>query len=236
MLYGDKHLRSVSQDLTNNLGAAIRIIPNRDPGDSGYTPVSDNPFFGHASNSEDIIGYGFRNPWTGIVDSTNRLLVADVGAGKYEEIDIINLSDLSMMPNFGWPTLEGPCEEECDGFVDPVLGWTHASTDPYVTESPETIASSYRTIYIGLEYTPISEDRYNGLLTNAILVGDFMTGWVRAIVLLASNELAQDIYLGNLLFATGWDQGPDDYIYATTYSSWFSTEGSNSFFRMELVD
>ena len=211
------------------------MSPNRDPSGSGYTEVSSNPFFGHAENNPLLLAYGLRNVWKGIVDSSNRLWMADVGANRYEELNVLSLDDTSTAPNYGWPRREGPCTQDCDIFTDPFFGWDHLLEHEYVLQSPIDIADQRRSIYIALEYLPGPNDRYEGLLDNVLVVGDFMTGWVRGIKTLTGNEVSQDFYLGNLLAATGWEVGSDGYIYVVTYSLWSSTEGPNSFFRMKRL-
>ena len=103
-------------------GGALRAqdIRTRDPGDpvglSGtiirIDPDSGDAWPGNANsadasaNARRIIAYGLRNPFRFTFDAGGRLWVGDVGAGAWEEINL--LSDASAAPrNFGWPCREG---------------------------------------------------------------------------------------------------------------------------------
>ncbi|UCG48783.1 MAG: CHRD domain-containing protein, partial [Phycisphaerales bacterium] len=93
-------------------GSILRI----DPIDPGQTPESldpasangayrvpvDNPFVG-ADGVDEIYAYGLRNPYRFSFDArSGELIVADVGQGFVEEINIVNKGD-----NLGWNIKEG---------------------------------------------------------------------------------------------------------------------------------
>jgi glucose/arabinose dehydrogenase len=88
----------------------------------------------------EIYAYGFRNPWrlAWEPDGLRRLLVSDVGYGRYEEIDVVDRG-----ANYGWRIREGrhcldvdhPLETVTDcptagagdePLVDPVVEYSHA--------------------------------------------------------------------------------------------------------------
>lgn len=101
-----------SQDLTNLLGAMIRIDVSSVP----YSIPADNPFNqgqslcqtgeraqGDNTNCPEIYAYGFRNPWRWSFDSlTGELWLADVGESTFEEVDRVISGG-----NYGWPIMEG---------------------------------------------------------------------------------------------------------------------------------
>ena len=72
-------------------------------GDEPYAIPSDNPFVDGGSRPE-IFADGFRNPWrlSWEPDGDRRLLVSDVGFGRYEEIDAVVAGG-----NYGWRIREG---------------------------------------------------------------------------------------------------------------------------------
>lgn len=101
------------------LGKILRIDPN---GGDPYGIPPSNPF-ANGGGAKEIYAYGIRNPWKFAFDATTgELWCADVGQGRFEEIDKIVLGG-----NFGWNTREGahcyPAGAECsaDGFIDPVV-------------------------------------------------------------------------------------------------------------------
>lgn len=101
--YGDDP-EDNSQDLTNLLGAILRIDVNHfDPGLQYSIPL-DNPNWTDSSGTRrEIWSYGFRNPWRFSFDPLDGALYAgDVGQGRVEEIDVIK-----KWLNYGWRVVEG---------------------------------------------------------------------------------------------------------------------------------
>lgn len=84
-------------------GSVVRIDP--DTGAAWPTnPAAGDP----DANRSRIVAYGFRNPYRLDIDqSTGQVGVADVGWGRYEELDLFDPS-AGTVPNFGWPCHEGP--------------------------------------------------------------------------------------------------------------------------------
>ncbi|MEM8937623.1 MAG: PQQ-dependent sugar dehydrogenase [Pseudomonadota bacterium] len=119
------------QDLDTLLGAVLRIDPSSDdfPGDANrnYAVPAGNPFVGVAG-ADEILAYGFRNPYRSSIDSvTGDLCIADVGEGDIEEVDLLASGDLSGR-NYGWPLREGTATEQgadSPSFTPPVLEYTH---------------------------------------------------------------------------------------------------------------
>ena len=101
---------ATSQDLTNLYGSILRIDVSVSP----YQVPSDNPFnTGQAlcssgvsptdTDCPEIFAYGFRNPWRFSIDrDTGDVWVGDVGAGAWEEADLVTAGG-----NYGWPIFEG---------------------------------------------------------------------------------------------------------------------------------
>src|SRR5690606_34850827 len=58
--FGDKTIEANGQSRDDNLGALLRIVPNRTDPEGGYTPASDNPFIDDADASPDVYAYGMR--------------------------------------------------------------------------------------------------------------------------------------------------------------------------------
>ncbi|WP_251341682.1 PQQ-dependent sugar dehydrogenase [Haloplanus halophilus] len=86
------------QDVTSNLlGSVLRIDVD---GDAPYAVPEGNPLVGRDGLDEQW-AWGFRNPWRFSVDG-DALLVADVGEGRYEEVNRVERGG-----NYGWNVREG---------------------------------------------------------------------------------------------------------------------------------
>jgi glucose/arabinose dehydrogenase len=126
-----------AQDPTRLLGKVLRIDVDGE-GDEPYEVPSDNPL-AQDGGLPEIFAMGFRNPWrlTWEPDGDRRLLVSDVGYGRYEELDVVEAGG-----NYGWRVREGmhcldldePLEDlatcpETDAdrrpLIDPVLEYSH---------------------------------------------------------------------------------------------------------------
>lgn len=151
---------STSQNSTNLLGKILRIEPSIDEiVTTPYTIPADNPFVG-TSTSDEIWSIGFRNPYRWSFDrDTGDMLVADVGAGSREEVNLEPVSSPGGL-NYGWNCREGMISGPggCSGtFVDPILDYSHASGRCSIT-------GGYR--YRGIESSWFG----------SYLFGDFCTG------------------------------------------------------------
>ena len=123
-----------AQNLSNLLGAILRIdVDNSDNG-LEYAIPADNPFLDNSNTRPEIYAYGLRNPWRFSFDSqTNNLWAGDVGQNELEEIDVIQSGG-----NYGWNTFEGTqCfnAATCDGseFVAPVFEYNQSANDRSIT-------------------------------------------------------------------------------------------------------
>jgi glucose/arabinose dehydrogenase len=110
-----------AQDPGTFLGKMLRIDVARSEGGKPYAVPPDNPFVGREGWLPEIWALGLRNPWRYSFDPQGRLIVADVGQNRYEEIDLVASGD-----NLGWDVREGfHCFEppegcQSEGLVDPI--------------------------------------------------------------------------------------------------------------------
>lgn len=106
-----------AQDLRSLLGKMIRIDPRRKNG-RPYTVPGSNPFVGQRGAQGEIFSYGLRNPfrWSFDTETNNspRIVIADVGQDKFEEVNYLPLSE-AKGGNFGWNKFEGFSEYEGGG-------------------------------------------------------------------------------------------------------------------------
>jgi glucose/arabinose dehydrogenase len=117
-----------AQTLANPLGKILRIDPHG-VGSGAHGVPASNPFLG--SPTPEIWSLGLRNPWRFSFDHlTGDLVIADVGAGSREEIDLAPASTgLGRGANFGWPCREGfvAGPTTCGGsFTNPVFDYPHS--------------------------------------------------------------------------------------------------------------
>jgi len=147
------------------LGKLLRIDVRGDP----YSIPDTNPFVGDDNARPEIWAYGLRNPWRFSFDrATGDLYIADVGQGRFEEVDFQPASS-GGGENYGWRLMEGnSCynpEETCEkeGLVAPIFVYEHGPGC--------SITGGY--VYRGQEYP---------WLVGQYLFGDYCSGqiWVTA--------------------------------------------------------
>lgn len=217
-LFGDRDLPPQAADVTTNLGALVRIEPDRTADGEGYVPAAGNPYIGDPEGSGDVYAYGFRSPWTGHYDASGRWWIGDVGSSDHwavEEVNVVTEPE----QYFGWPTVEGPCEGECDDLVDPVRHWDHSSSHEYVVEMEDPYPSQSRVGWVGVEYRDRGHDPYDGALLGKLLYGEMCVGFVRAIEVDGTGEVLSDQLVGELPKISAWAQGADGHLYASTYGA-----------------
>jgi len=129
------------QNINTVHGSLLRIDPtdpalttgSADPASANgaYRIPADNPFVG-VDGVDEIYAYGFRNPYRFSFDQRSGLLiVADVGQGNVEEVDIVRKGG-----NYGWHLKEGTFMFEPEdggvglpfddpGLIDPVAEYDH---------------------------------------------------------------------------------------------------------------
>lgn len=120
------------QDVATLLGSMLRIDPSRAEGGKPYAIPADQPKITGAP--PETWAVGLRNPWRFSFAPDGRLIVADVGQNRWEELDVVAAGD-----NLGWAIREGRhCAVEgadcaADGMVEPFYEYPHADGDASVT-------------------------------------------------------------------------------------------------------
>jgi glucose/arabinose dehydrogenase len=117
-----------AQNIDELLGKILRIDVDP-PGGSPYASPPDNPFFGPTPGRDEIFAVGLRNPFRFSFDrQSGQLVVADVGQGAREEIDLVTLGG-----NYGWRVFEGTLCTNLDpmlcnpaNFVPPIAEYDHS--------------------------------------------------------------------------------------------------------------
>lgn len=215
-LLGDLFLSELAQDTSHKGGSLLRFKPDRTQDGSGYAPASGNAFSDAADGDPSIYAYGFRSPWRGTRDRFGRFWVGDVGLVTTEEVNLV----MEPGQNFGWARSEGPCVADCDGLTQPLTHYGRVSDEPYVIDDPLTEPATKRAIWVGQAYYS-DKDRYFGLFDDAVMFGDFFTGWVRRLEVDETGALIGDRLVGHLTQITSWKTGPDGYMYVVTLPGGF---------------
>ena len=124
--------RNTGQDISDLLGAVLRIDIDHPQAERAYSIPPDNPFVKLDGARGEIWAHGMRNPWKMSFDrQTGKLWVGDVGWELWELVYQVNPGD-----NFGWSLFEGsqPVHSERERGPTPIV--------PPAVEIPHTEGAS----------------------------------------------------------------------------------------------
>lgn len=155
---------TTGQDVSDLLGAILRIDVDRPSGELAYTIPADNPFISMKGLRPEIWSYGLRNPWKFGVDlESGNIFAADNGWETWEMVHRIVRGG-----NSGWPIMEGrvALRTEVKPGPTPIL--------PPVKDHPHTEANSVigGPVYRGAKHLD---------LVGSFVYGDYITGTVWAV-------------------------------------------------------
>ncbi|MGQ0722560.1 MAG: PQQ-dependent sugar dehydrogenase [Candidatus Eiseniibacteriota bacterium] len=187
MLYvslGDDAFSCSAQAPGTLAGKILRLDVSAMPGTGSGPPPkaditpSDNPFPGPDEDERLVWAFGLRNPFRFTVDSQNGdLVVGDVGANLYEEMDILPAADPG--GNYGWPNREGFVDPMCCGsgtcgaapFRDPIYAY------PHVGVTPKSVIGGPRVRFVGGSALSMPAS-YDG----SVFFHEFTDGWIRRLI------------------------------------------------------
>jgi glucose/arabinose dehydrogenase len=232
-----------AQDPSKLNGKILRIDVDRgDP----YAIPADNPLVDGGGRPE-IYALGFRNPWRLSWEPAGerRLLVSDVGYGRYEEVDAVVSGG-----NYGWRIKEGahcldidrplddvtgcPIEDDAGRpLIDPVIEYAHrevgiAIVGGYVYRGADMPGLTGRYVFAdySADWTTADPQPRGSLLVAEVGSSDATWPWRRLSV--ASNELDH-------LFVTGLGEDAAGELYVMARRS-FGPIGQTGFvFRVVPV-
>ena len=175
---------NLAQDLTELLGKVLRLDVSADdfPMDDARTyriPPGNFDVSSEPGGRAEIYAIGLRNPFRASnIPGQNALIMADVGQGAIEEVNILPLDETGSR-NFGWNIVEGTRDFNGTAqpeFTPPVLEYEHGSGD----FEGNSVTGGY--VYTG----PVEA------LQNEYIFGDFISNnfWS---VPLSSLELGQTL-------------------------------------------
>jgi putative heme-binding domain-containing protein len=153
--------RTTGQDVTDLMGAVLRIDVDRRAGDTNYTIPTGNPFVNDKGARPEIYAYGLRNPWKFGVDSqTGELFVADNGWETWEMVHHVKNGQ-----NCGWPVMEGRAELRTEVEVGPT---------PIVPPARDHHHSEANSVIGG----PVYRSGILSGLNGYFVYGDYITGTI----------------------------------------------------------
>jgi len=211
-LFGEKVQGAPAQDLAQNLGKLLRIVPSREPGVGGFEPAPDGPLNGQEDVSPSVFALGLRSPFRGTRDSRGFYWIGDVGSDAFEEVNVTR----SPLTNFGWPEHEGPCSQ-CGETTTPAFAWARGASPDYIADDPEVETTVARVAWAGPEVLAHEPDRYGGRLAGSVLFGDYCAGFLRQGRVDDDGIPTLDAPLGHLNNAGAFRQHTDGYVYAITF-------------------
>lgn len=155
---------TTGQDVSDLLGAVLRIDVDQIQGDRAYVVPSDNPFVDLDGARPEIWAYGLRNPWKIGVDTvTGNVFAADNGWETWEMVHRIQRGG-----NCGWPVMEARAVLRSEVKVGPT------PIIPPIKDHSHTEANSV----IG---GPVYRGRKLPDLVGSFIYGDYITGTIWAI-------------------------------------------------------
>lgn len=189
---GERFKFEPAQDLSNHLGAIVRIEP-----EGGVPP--DNPFVGRPDAEDEIWSYGHRNIESAAIHPrTGQLWVAEMGPRGGDELNLPRPGR-----NYGWPRVSWgehysgadiPDPPTQPGYADAIRHWT------------PVISPSGMTFYTGEAFP-----EWRG----SVLIGGLTArGLVRLEIDGETVTKEERIPLGARIRDV--EQGPDGYIYVLT--------------------
>jgi glucose/arabinose dehydrogenase len=211
-LFGEKFQQAPAQDLAQNLGKLVRIVPSREPGLGGFAPAPDGPLVGDEAAAQAVYALGLRSPFRGTLDSRGFYWIGDVGSDLFEEVNVTR----TPLSNFGWPEREGPCSD-CGETTSPAFVWAHGAGPDYIADDPEIETTVARVAWVGPEVLAHEPDRYGGRLAGSVLFGDYCAGFLRQGRVDDDGIPSLDAPLGHLNNAGAFRQHQDGFVYAITF-------------------
>jgi glucose/arabinose dehydrogenase len=184
-----------AQTLDNLLGKMLRLNPD------GTIPTN-NPFYNSATGQNRAIwALGLRNPFTfSIQPGTGRMLINDVGAGSWEEINDQPINPPTSFPNprnYGWSFAEG--SSICTTYLCPIFAYPHSGG-----------TFNGCAITGGTFYNP-SVQQFPSSYVGDYFFADYCQSWIRKLEL--SNNTVTSFGTAVVTRPVDLDVGPDGSLY-----------------------
>jgi len=188
---GERQKFDPAQDLTNNLGKVLRLLPDG-------TPAPGNPFAGKGGQNAEIWSYGHRNILGLKFDASGNLWDLEHGPAGGDELNLVKRGT-----NYGWPVVSNG--DNYDGTPIPRHP-THPEFEaPAISWNP-VIAPGDFIFYSGSLFPALQGDALlTGLKTQALIHLKFDGSAVREVARYDFGTRLREI-----------EQGPDGAIWVAT--------------------
>ena len=191
---------TTGQDVTDLLGAILRIDVDHPADGKNYSIPADNAFVTHATARPEIFGYGLRNPWKfGIDRKTGEVYVADNGWETWEMIYLVGNGT-----NCGWPMMEGRALLRSEVSVGPTP-ITPPIRDHHHSEANSVIGGP---VYRG--------DKLKNL-DGEFIYGDYITGTIWSVGRKADGSFVGQTLVDTDLRITDFMEGAAGELYVLDY-------------------
>lgn len=191
---------TTGQDVTDLLGAILRIDVDHPAAGQNYSIPPDNPFVRNSDARPEIFAYGLRNPWKfGIDSKTNDVFVADNGWETWEMIHLV-----ASGTNCGWPVMEG-----------------RARLRTEVAPGPTPITPPIRDHHHSEANSVIGGPVYRGgklaTLDGQFVYGDYITGTIWSVGRAVDGSFVGRTLVDTDLRITDFLEGSDGELFVVDY-------------------
>ncbi len=191
--------RTTGQDVTDLLGAILRIDVDQKSDESMYGIPADNPFVENERARSEIFAYGLRNPWKfGIDSQTGEVFVADNGWETWEMVHHAKNGQ-----NCGWPVMEGRAQLRTEVKIGPT---------PIVPPARDHHHSEANSVIGG----PVYRGGKLSGLSGFFVYGDYITGTIWGVKPDGDDYVYRDIVDTDLRIVD-FTQGSDGELFVVDY-------------------
>ncbi len=191
--------RTTGQDVSDLLGAVLRIDVDRKTAQTNYVIPIDNPFVKNEAARSEIFAYGLRNPWKfGVDGQTGDVFVADNGWETWEMVHHVKNGQ-----NCGWPVMEGRAELRSEVNVGPT---------PIVPPARDHHHSEANSVIGGPVYRGEKLSGLNGVF----VYGDYITGTIWGVKTAGDDYVYLDV-VDTDLRVVDFAQGRDGELFVLDY-------------------
>ncbi len=211
-----------AQDPDVLAGKVLRVDPATGEG------VPGNPWYDGdgTTNASRVLALGLRNPFRFTVRD-GHLVIGDVGEGASEEVDVVELHDLTPAggpANFGWPCREGDADTALGDVTDDESPW-HACAA--IRDEPATRGPSYSYPHTGAGGSIsggvfLDSEAYPAAMRGRYLFGDYAQGFLRTAEVAHGGAVSDPALLADASAAAGPVKlltGPDGLVWTVSITT-----------------
>lgn len=211
-----------AQDPAVLAGKVLRVDPATGEG------VPGNPLYDGdgSTNASRVLGLGLRNPFRFTVHE-GHLVIGDVGEGSAEEVDVIELHDLTPTTgpaNFGWPCREGEADTALGDVTDEESPWHPCAL---VRSAAATRGPSYSYPHTGAGGSVsggvfLDSEAYPAPMRGRYVFGDYAQGFIRTAEVAHGGALSGPALLADASAAAGpvkFLTGPDGLVWTVSITT-----------------